>query len=208
MKAVVVTGGAHPPREKALEWAHGADLIIAADSGLDTARRYGWSPQLVVGDFDSISDDRLLAEFESSKLLRFPPEKDETDTEIAIRIAREEGCNETVLIGGGGGRLDHLLAIVALFERPMRPDAWISNTAIVIPVERETIQQGQIGEIISFFPLGCEPARMRSQGLRWPLDGITWTRGDTGISNEFSEEQIGIAMITGRLLMVRPVEDS
>ena len=204
MRATVITGGDAPAPDIAASWINGAALVIAADSGAETARVYGVEPDLLVGDFDSLPE-AVAADYASNRIRRYPPAKDHTDTEIALRIAREEGCDEVVLIGGGGGRLDHLLAIVALFERPDPPVAWISANAVVSAVDHETVQHGRVGELISFLPLGCAPCRMTSSGLRWPLDDLEWVRGDVGISNEFVDREVRVSMRSGRLLVIRGV---
>ena len=206
VRGVIITGGAAPPAAVVATWLADAALVVAADSGLHTAVGYGIRPELVVGDFDSIVDDALLNGYADRQIRRFPRAKDHTDTEIALRVAREEGCDDLVLIGGGGGRADHFLALVTLFERPDPPRAWVSDTAVVSAIVDSTTEYGSIGERISFAPLGCVPCRMTTRGLRWPLDGLTWGRGDIGISNEFAEREIHVAMRSGQLLMVRTLE--
>ena len=203
VKAVVITGGAAPHSHAVRPFLRDADLVIAADSGLDTADGYGVVPAIVVGDFDSVSDQELLSRFAPGVVRRYAQAKTESDTEIGIRIAREEGADEIVLVGGGGGRVDHLLAIAAIFEREDRPDLWVTDTSVVRSFDSELVETGTIGESISFFPLGCVPCRMISTGLRWALDGLVWRPGDVGLSNEFSQTVVRVRVVSGRLLMVR-----
>lgn len=206
VRGVIITGGAAPPIESVSTWLAEAALVIAADSGMHTAVEYGIRPGLVVGDFDSIADADLLMGYDEKDVRRYPRAKDHTDTEIALRIAREEGCDDLILIGGGGGRIDHLLALVALFERPEPPRAWISDTGVISAIFEQTTARGSIGDRISFAPIGCIPCRMISHGLRWPLDELTWGRGDIGISNEFAETEVQVTMRSGQLLMIRSLE--
>jgi thiamine pyrophosphokinase len=180
-------------------------MVVAADSGLDLAMRLGIEVDLVVGDFDSLSDRTFLDRFDD-RVVSFPEGKDETDTEIGIRLARERGASSVTLIGGGGGRLDHLIAIVSLFDRELHPDMWITNNALVLSVETSRTIEGRIGELISFFPVGPVPCRMRSSGLRWQLDGLVWEHGDVGISNVMKEERVKVEMVSGRLIAVRALE--
>ncbi len=200
---MIITAGEAPPAEAVGQWLAGAALVIAADAGLHTANAYGVRPGFVVGDFDSIADDGLLVGYDEEQIRRFPRDKDHTDTELALRVARDEGCDELIIIGGGGGRIDHLLGLVALFERPDPPRAWISDTGIVSAILDRTTEHGRVGERISFAPLGSVACRMESRGLRWPLDGLTWRRGDLGISNEFAEREVRVTIRSGRLLMIR-----
>lgn len=205
VKAVVITGGAAPPHHAVRAHLKNCDLVIAADSGLQTARGYKASVDVVVGDFDSIRDEAILTQYQASDVRRYPTAKDETDTEIALDAAREAGADDIVLVGGGGGRLDHLLALVALFERTSHPAVWITDTAVVRAVDDEFSARGRVGERISFFPLGCDECRMESEGLKWPLDAVVWRRGEIGVSNEFSQTHVRVRMISGRLLAIREI---
>lgn len=85
--------------------------VIAADSGYDTAMKLGITPDLLVGDMDSI---RSVPE--SVETLRVKAEKDDTDTMLAISIAKEKGARHITVIGGAGGRADHWLSNVFMLE--------------------------------------------------------------------------------------------
>ena len=104
MQIIVFTGGSSPEPSKAAPYfknilADGQkpDAVIAADSGLETLRAwqkyfkglYDFSPSIVLGDFDSISDKKILDEYEGAKIERSPSYKDDTDTELALKKARE-----------------------------------------------------------------------------------------------------------------------
>lgn len=162
----IFTGG-DAPEPKAVESyfiSHAPDIVIAADSGLDTLKRYAdafksgeaasidLTPDLIVGDFDSISDVKLIDVYGRSddespqfgekrgatRIERFPRDKDFTDTELALDAAfREASLQNAIpfitLIGGGGGRLDHLLAICDSFCSPQHADVWLlSNEAVYL----------------------------------------------------------------------------
>ena len=90
-------------------------LVIAADSGYDNAKMLGFAERcdFVVGDFDSTKEKALCSR---AKIVRVPSEKDETDTQLAINIALENGADEIYIIGGLSGRLDHTLSNIFLLE--------------------------------------------------------------------------------------------
>lgn len=185
-----------------------ADFIVAADSGYDLMRSTGVQPDLLVGDMDSIQGfsraEKLLG---VDRIVSFDREKDETDTEIGLRILRERGAKSVTIVGGGGGRMDHLIAILRLFEREDRPKEWITAREQVVCIDAEESFDGMRGVTCSFFPVGEEVATMSSTGLRWPLDGLVWRHRDVGISNYGIEDRVTIRMLSGRLIMVRGLEE-
>ncbi|MFP4484271.1 MAG: thiamine diphosphokinase [Spirochaetaceae bacterium] len=200
---LAVVGGEAPEPRNLEPWLQGNPLCVAADSGLDTARRLGLEASVVVGDMDSISDPSLLRGFREEQVRSVPPDKDETDTELALAVLREHRCRRVLVVGGGGGRMDHLLAILALFERGDHPAAWITAHDEIISVD-EGIDLVDMKEArVSFFPIGPETCTMRSHGLKWPLDALTWRHGDHGVSNMVTAGHASVDVVTGRLLMVR-----
>lgn len=166
----------------------------------------GLRPDLVVGDFDSLESTELLSDFRQSQILRYPRDKDETDTEIAVRVSRERGADEIVIIGGGGGQMSHFVGILSLFDRPDPPSVWITDSAEFTCITGSISITGQAGEVMSFFPVGCETCEMRSEGLKWPLDTVAWNKGDIGVSNELSDTRAEVHMERGRLLMIRDLK--
>ena len=102
---VIFTGGKSPSPASVSSYfsrSPAADFVIAADSGLETCRKfqayfktsYNFTPQCILGDFDSISDKRVLAEYASEIVQKFSCDKDWTDTEIAIENAYKKAAHE------------------------------------------------------------------------------------------------------------------
>jgi thiamine pyrophosphokinase len=203
MRGLLVIGGAGPAAEVLREQARGVDLIVAADSGLDLAVSAGLTPALVVGDMDSLSDTSLLDRYPPENVIRFSADKDETDTEIGLRLMAERGCTDITLAGGGGGRIDHLLGIAALFERERPPSAWYTDREEIFLVEREREFAGWEGNTVSVFPVGAMASRLSSTGLQWPLDGLEFRRGFGGISNRVNGPRVVIKVGIGKVLVIR-----
>jgi thiamine pyrophosphokinase len=224
LRGIVVTGGEGPPSEALREIARGADLLAAADSGLAAAEEAGLNPDWVLGDMDSLDDPARLGKYPAERVIRYPPEKDFTDTELALALLREKGCDEIWLAGGGGGRTDHLFAIFSLFERsqtvaqtvaatilaaegsppPKPPDRWFTANE-----EIRCLREGRAldaalppGSLVSVFPLGAGPWAAESSGLKWPLDGLAWDRGGFGLSNEVVEGAFRIRSVHGRFMVI------
>ncbi len=179
--ALLVIGGGAPPFAAVSARMGEFSFVCAADSGLDTLRSWGIAADLVVGDMDSIADPAVLSA--CPEVLRFPRDKDDLDTEIGLRELRARGYGRIVMAGGGGGRLDHLLALRALLERPDGPDEWLCSAERVVRISGPVRFSVAPGSAVSVFPLSGGASGMRSEGLRWPLDGLSWNAGQFGVSN-------------------------
>jgi thiamine pyrophosphokinase len=186
--ALLVIGGDAPPFSAIEGRLPEFSFICAADSGLDALRSWGLRPDLVVGDMDSVSDPSILADYPD--VLTFPRDKDELDTEIGLRELRSRGFGRIVMAGGGGGRLDHLLALRSLLERPSGPDEWICRSERVVRIDEPARFSVSPGSIVSVFPLAAGASGMHSEGLKWPLDGLSWDASRFGVSNVAAKGEI------------------
>jgi thiamine pyrophosphokinase len=92
------------------------DKIIAVDAGLEAVKALGLEPDMIVGDFDTVKPE-VLAYYRRMEHIVWDthqPEKDETDTELALLKAQATGCTEVVVLGATGGRMDHMLGNIHL----------------------------------------------------------------------------------------------
>jgi thiamine pyrophosphokinase len=203
-EALLAIGGEAPPRDVLADRLPGFRMICAADSGLDLLASWEVAPGLIVGDMDSLSDLSLLDHYPGAEILRFPTAKDDSDTELGLRLLRERGADRVVIAGGGGGRLDHLLAIRALFGRPCHPDEWhTAHESCYRLGEGDTLElASHSGATISVFPVGDGATGMESEGLRWPLAGLVWDACGFGLSNEASGDRVRVRAGQGSLLVV------
>jgi thiamine pyrophosphokinase len=152
---------------------------------------------------DSLADLSLLNGFPRERVLRFPRDKDETDTEIGLRVMREMGCGSVTIAGGGGGRIDHLLGIVNLFEREQPPKRWVTDGEDIFLVEGTAEFDARAGQTVSIFPVGSVAARMASTGLRWDLDELEFRRGFPGLSNRALGGPVRLSVGIGKLLVIK-----
>jgi thiamine pyrophosphokinase len=212
MRGIAFIGGEGPGEAVCGRLARAADLVVAADSGLLAAEKAGIRPDWIVGDMDSLDDARRLDAYPPERIIRYPPDKDFTDTELALKLLWEQGCDEVWLSGGGGGRTDHLLAIRSLFERDPSPDRWVTSAEDMRRLRRGGMlafpETGRVGEAlrgISVFPLGTGPWKAESRGLRWPLDRLPWDRGFFGVSNEAPAGYFSINAVQGDFLVLAPL---
>ena len=228
MLGIIFTGGEGPAPEAIKRLidneAKGA-LLIAADSGFAAMEKAGLRPDWVIGDMDSLDDTSRLDVLPPERVIRFPHDKDFTDTELAFSHAVDQGCDHIWIIGGGSGRLDHLLGIRSLFERDIFPRRWITGAEDVRCIEAENKEQRTMskeqrtefgagsnisevlekGAVVSVFPLGEGPWEAKSSGLKWPLDGVQWNRGFFGLSNVAVNGEFSIDAKLGRFMVILPI---
>lgn len=111
-RAFIYTGGEIFP-QYITERPDQGDIVVAADSGYNSARQMGVSVDVLVGDFDSLSGELPR---DVPEILQLPEKKDLTDTQLAVEKALTMGADEIVIIGSTSGRLDHALSILAILE--------------------------------------------------------------------------------------------
>ena len=206
MVGILFIGGAGPTESQARSLLKQGTKFVAADSGLELALALGIIPDLLVGDMDSISDPTLIESIPPEKRLVFPQDKDETDTEIGLRILHEMGANRIIMLGGGEGRFDHFLGLYKLFEGDVFPRIWMTGREYIELVDSETTIPSHPGQIFSFFPIDDSVAGLWSRGLRWSLDGIVWQKGQASISNEAVAETISVGVTQGLILAVKQLD--
>lgn len=202
MKGLLITGGEKPAPELLNSLVNQYNLIVAADGGIDYALKAGIIPEVALGDMDSLEDPALLSGLKDTEVITVSPEKDETDTELGLALLKDRGVDDITLWGGGGGRLDHLLAIRALYEGSNPPTEWYTAGERVVLIKDRFLMEGFNGRRISLFPVGSEECRMRSMGLKWPLDSLRWDNSRFGISNIVTQDEFIIEMVSGRLILI------
>lgn len=205
-RALLAIGGDGPDRAAMSLRAGHFDILAAADSGIDLLSSWGWKAELAVGDFDSVMNTSLLDDCPT--VIRHSRDKDESDTELAIKELYKRGYPEITLAGGAGGRMDHLLAIWALFEKDERPLAWLCPGEALYYIERPTRFVCRDSGRVSVFPLKNGARGMKSQGLLWPLDGLVWEAGDCGLSNIAPDGSFEITPGDEPLIVVLDIMDA
>ncbi len=203
MRGLLLVGGEGPQRETLTPFLADVEHVVAADSGFDLCLELDIDADFVVGDMDSVQNRLALNRVPRDRVCEYSHDKDETDTEIGLQLLRQMGCTQVILAGGGGGRLDHLLAICALFERDLAPDIWLTRREHVQVIRGAADFCGWRGQTISFFPIGPAVQGVRSEGLKWSLNEVEFRRGYPGISNVVTADRLKVAVGRGALLMVR-----
>ncbi len=177
------------------------DLVIAADGGVRHTEALGISPDVILGDFDSLGYTPQGANV-------FPVEKDDTDSMLAVRRGLREGCREFFIYGGlEGPRLDHTIANFQTLSFLCEQNAWgylIGRDFILTVVKNGTLRfpAGWEG-IVSVFCLGADARGVTERGLYYGLEQGTLTASfPLGASNHFTGSPAEISVEEGSLLVI------
>jgi thiamine pyrophosphokinase len=181
--------------------------LIGVDGGVRHLRKLGTIPNLVIGDFDSISSYEINWITENAEeTRRFPAEKDQTDFELALDRAMEIGCKEIRVYGALGGRMDHTLANISLLSNPRYSDihiCLINGTESLFFIQKQTTISGKKGDIVSLLPWGESVTGVTTSGLKYPLEEeILFSFGSRGLSNILESGNATITFKKGNLLCV------
>ena len=199
-KAIIFTGGGAPsslPRSVKED----GDYIIAADSGYDTARLLGFDVDMAIGDFDSTT---YFHEIETRTHKKSSRDKDESDTELAIKEAVSLGYEQYILVGGGGYRMDHLLSCYALFSRLKAPLWWYTSYETLKLVRSyERFSDLAIGQTISFLPIDfTQEVLVTAKQLAWPLVKYPLSMKTLSLSNRVIDTPLDVFVSNGKSLFV------
>jgi thiamine pyrophosphokinase len=201
--AIVVCAGG-PARAPLPEIPEDA-LVIAADGGIVEAERLDLRVDLLVGDLDSAPPDAIAR---APRVERHPVDKDASDLELAMEAAVAGEARRIVVVGGDGGRLDHLLGNAFLLGSDRWADVEIDavlGDALIAVVRDERSIEGKVGALISLYAVGGPASGVTTEGLRWGLrDGELQPGSSLGLSNEFAEPRASVRVREGVVLAIRP----
>lgn len=213
IKALIFANGAIEDGEmvqRALADARDA-LVVAADGGARVAAHYHLRVDTVIGDMDSLAPDELASlQAQNAAILRYPAEKDETDLELALMWAVEQGADWLRVIGATGGRLDQALSNIYLLALPIlegrdvklvagKQATWLARAG-------RTEIDGQAGDTISLIPMNGTVRGVTTENLYYPLvDEDLYFGPARGVSNVMKTERAAVSVRNGVLLVVHTI---
>ena len=186
------------------------DYVIAADAGLEVLRPLHISPNAVVGDLDTV-DKKVLEEYQNQPDIEFEihkPEKDETDTELALLTAARQGCEAVDILGALGGRMDHAIGNIQLmyqfFCQGMEVNIYDARNRLYLLGGHKVFHREEVyGKYISFLPMTETVEGLTLRGFKYPLQRRTIGLGTSlCISNELKREEGILELEKGVLLCV------
>ena len=210
MRCVIITGGTIED----LQWLSGVikerDRVICVDGGARYAAALGLIPDIIIGDMDSLAHqelDRLTGL--GAAVREYPPDKDDTDTTLAVAEALSGSPEEIIIVGALGTRFDHSLANVHLLRVAL--DWGIQariineyNEISLVSPHLPAVVNGRPGDLFSLLPLTEEVTGINVKGARWPLENATFRIGNPyGVSNRLAAGKVDISLESGLLLLIR-----
>ncbi|KAB1440716.1 thiamine diphosphokinase [Candidatus Galacturonibacter soehngenii] len=187
------------------------DTIIGVDKGIEMCYQLNIIPSVLMGDFDSIKES-VLKKYEETdiEIKRFKPEKDDTDTQMALYYAVQIGSKEIAIVGGFGSRVDHLLGNIQSLCIPLEKNILCymvdeNNKVMLLKDSYEVKKSEQFGNYLSLLALSNEVTKLTVTGVKYPLYEYTLTNhaGGFGVSNEILKETARIEFDTGILIMIQ-----
>ena len=178
------------------------DYVIAADRGYDSLMAYGVTPDLVVGDFDSLGHTPS-----HPNVIQLPCAKDDTDMVFALRKGLDLGYRRFVLLGGVGGRLEHTLANLQILD-------WLTTQGAqgFLAGEKTVATALRGGTLVfpntmtGYLSVFCNSGTARGvtlAGLKFPLEDADLTGSfPVGVSNEFLGQSAQVSVREGSLLLL------
>ena len=186
------------------------DYVIAADAGLEVLRPLHISPNAVVGDLDTV-DKKVLEEYQNQPDIEFEihkPEKDETDTELALLTAARQGCEAVDILGALGGRMDHAIGNIQLMDQffcqGLEVNIYDARNRLYLLGGHKVFHREEVyGKYISFLPMTETVEGLTLRGFKYPLQRRTIGLGTSlCISNELKREEGILELERGVLLCV------
>lgn len=214
-RAIIFVDGSLGGFSRVKKYLGDDNLLIGCDGGTNHILALGYKPDVVIGDFDSLAAPEILKQLkpdggtvtvDGTIYIRYPADKEFTDSELAVRYAAKAGCREIILAGVLGDRLDHLLANIFLINK--REFAKLHLKIIdggqeAYIVRGHTRIEGQKGDTISFIPIDGYPEARTAGGLKYDLGEYKLSRqGNLGISNVLLRQTVEITVSRGSLLVI------
>ncbi|OGK52904.1 thiamine diphosphokinase [Candidatus Roizmanbacteria bacterium RIFCSPLOWO2_01_FULL_44_13] len=204
---IAIVAGSRPPKNLISEIKN-ADYVIGVDRGSYFLIKLGVTPDLAIGDLDSVNHKELKLIKNNSKAVReFPAQKDETDLELAINESIKLNPKTVLIFGATGGRTDHSLTAIyllkKLLEKNVEAKILDENQEIFLMNKDHSVKKSNYFHYFSIFSLNSDSV-VSLTGFKYNLEKKLINAGDSfGVSNEIVDDIARIQIYQGTLLIVR-----
>ena len=209
MKKCILLANGRPPEKSVIKYLYkkGYDFLICADGGANSARKLKLSPDVIIGDLDSV-EESVLEYYKNDALILRVKRQNDTDVEKGLKYAIKKGFDEVVLLGGTGDRLDHSycnLGIVLKFYEKIKVRL-ISEQSILSVydnfIELNTVKN----EVISIYGFD-DRTKITTKGLKYKLNNESLPFGvRESTSNVAMGKRIEIEIKNGKFFLIRNIK--
>lgn len=207
MLILILANGSYGDYEIIKTYTKEYDLVICADGGLNHVVKLGLNPDIILGDFDSVSHD-ILAKYSNgtAQIIKYAADKDYTDTQLAVDFAIDKGADEIYILGGVGTRFDHSYANVMLLYYMLKKGVKgkIINDKNIIGICNDYTEFIDMkGSTLSLLPFMGGAVIEKSEGLKYPTDNLTLQIDyPIGISNRVKSNYADIKLKHGVIIWI------
>lgn len=207
MKTVIICSGEIYSYSFCHDIVRSADRIICADGGTRHAVNMKLTPDVIIGDMDS-SAARYIDYFRKLgvEIIKYPKEKDKTDTHICVEFALEFST-EIILLGATGSRIDHMMANVCLLKLGIEkgiPISIIDNKNYIRMIKDSIVLEGGKGDFFSLIPFSERVEGVSTKGAHYELTDAAIEFGDSyGVSNCFECNRVEVSIKKGYMLVIK-----
>lgn len=204
VKGTLFLNGTPPGKALALKRAMNT-RVYCADGALSYLHDYGITPAVIVGDFDSVDKTLLsLPIYKNAKIVPLQPRKNDTDFAVAAQTAIEEGITDLCILGGLGGREDHLYGnLCVLYSLSQQGTAAFleSETRQIRIITGKYVFKACKGMLFSTLPFGGNAEIQNAYGLAYDANKPFIQSETLGISNIVGEDDAGFTVTKGAILL-------
>lgn len=209
---LIVTGGKlNCSFLKEVYYKNTFDIVIAVDNGLFYLNEADIIPHYLVGDFDTAKKELLNQYMNRTDVIvkRYCPEKDATDTQLAIELAIELNAKEVVILGGLGGRFDHSIIniqlLLLLLKHKIKGSIQDEKNHLFLTDKSIKLKKKNcFGMYFSLIPITDRVTKITLIGMKYPLVNAVLEKGSSlGISNEIIQEEAQVLFEDGILLIAQ-----
>lgn len=196
---IIVADGTFPTHEIPLGYLKNAKRIICCDGSAASLLLAGFTPDAIVGDMDSLSDD-LSNQF--ADRIFADDDQETNDLTKALYWCIENGYDDLVIVGATGKREDHTVGNISLLSEYVKivNVIMVTDTGIIIPLENSAEISSFKGQQVSIFSIDPE-TEITTTGLRFPLNKTKVKNWWVATLNEATEKQFEINFTGGPVIL-------
>jgi len=198
-ESILVVANGEPPSPSLLQrliQTHA--YLVAVDGGLKSCLEAKLEPQLLIGDFDSVTDEERR-QFSHIRQIH-TPDQNKSDLEKTLSYLFDSGAKTITVCGAIGKRLDHTLTNICLLSRYPDKVKFETDHESCFALTKSSVIKCHVGQILSLIPASTRVTRIFTQGLKWELTGDVLSKEFVSISNVCLQKEISISFKTGDLI--------